>query len=243
MSKDYIPGNNGEFMAFQSNLNTQVTANTVAWGIPAAEATALTTWSTGYDPLFQAILNKNQRTREQVIAHDVYKKDYVEFLRTFCQSFLTNNLLIPVSERVAMGLNPRGLNPRTERPDILTAPIPSLTPLGGGMVRFSFKVAESNTRTARHPDSNGVEVFYKLEPVTAPEPVTINDTVEEDEIVINTETETKPYLSKFSTRARFVDEFGLDNIGKRLTVYARWINTSEPSKNGPFSATISMVVS
>lgn len=111
------------------------------------------------------------------------------------------------------------------------------------MVRFSFKVAESNTRTARHPDSNGVEVFYTLEPVTAPEPVTLNDTIEENEIVINTEKEVVPYLNKFSTRARFVDELGLDNIGKRLTVYARWINTSQPKKNGPFSTTVSMVVS
>lgn len=242
MAKDYIPVNNGEFMAFQTNLNNEVAANGVAWSIPADEVTALNTWSTGYAPLFQAILNKNTRTREQVIAHDAYREDYVAFLRAFCQSFLTNNMVIPISERVAMGLNPRGLNPRSERPEILTAPIPSLTPLGGGMVRLSFKVAASSKRTARHPDSNGVEVFYKLEPLNAAQAV-VNDSVEEGEMVINPTVEDVAFLNMFSTRARFVHEYGVDNIGKRLTIYARWVNTSEPKKSGPYSATTSMVIS
>lgn len=228
-------------MSFQQNLNTQVTANATAWSIPAAEATALDTWSTGYEPLFNAIINKNTRTRQQVIAHDEYRKDYVAFLRPFCQGFLVNNTLIPISERVAMGLNPRGLNPRSQRPEILTAPIPSLKPLGGGMVQFSFKVEDSNTRTARHPESNGVEVYYKLEPVlTDAQPV--NDVLVEDDENIATD-DLAGYEHTFSTRARFVSELGLEHVGQRLTVYARWVNTTDREKSGPFSATTSMVVS
>lgn len=236
--RDYIPTNNSAFMAFQQNINAQVTANAATWNVPAAEATLLNTWSTGYEPLFESILNKNTRTRQQVLAHDEYRKDFEAFLRPFCQGFLVNNILIPLSERAAMGLNPRGLNPRTERPIITSAPIPSLKPLGGGMVRFSFKVADSNSRTARHPDSNGVEVYYRLEDQVVP-PQPVNDALIEEEQT----ADNAHFDNHFSTRARFINDLGLDNIGKRLVLYSRWVNTSDPSKNGPYSSTVSIVVS
>lgn len=242
MPRDYIPSNNSDFMAFQATINAEVTANAVTWSIPATEATALDTWSTGYQPLFEAIVNKNTRSREDVIAHDAYRKNYVAFLRPFCQGFLTNNPVIPIGERVAMGLNPRGLNPPSKRPDIDSAPITALTPMGGGMVKFSFKVAASDKRTARHPDSNGVEVFYKLEdlaPVNAP----LNDALLEEDLVVNAENADSDYDHIFNTRAQFKQELGLENVGKRLTVYARWVNTTDSSKNGPYSTITSLVVS
>lgn len=241
MSKDYIPTNNSQFMAFQSYLNTEVTANAVAWNIPAAEATALNTWSAGYDPLFAAIVNKRTRTQEQVVAHDAYRRDFVTFLRTFCQGFVTNNTLIPISQRVAMGLNPRGLNPPSVRPDITTAPIPSVKVMGGGMVRLTFKVEDSSTRIARHPDSNGVEMYYRLDPIYM-EPAPLNDALVEEETMVVKDDGTSGFMQRFSTRAQFLEELGVDAIGKRLTVYGRWVNTSDPSKSGPYSATTSVVV-
>ena len=240
MTRDYIPSSASDFNSFQENLNEEVTANATAWNVPAPEVTALNTWSAGYEPKYNAIVNKNSRTREQVVAHDQYKSDFVAFLRPFCQSFLTNNLLIPVSERVALGLNPRGLNPPSERPAILSAPIPSMKPLGGGMVQFGFKVADSTSR-GRHPESNGVEVYYRLEPVNVgPQP--INDSLVEEEVSGTTGNEI-PFEKAFNTRARFVSEMGLQNIGMRLNIYARWVNTSNPVKNGPYSSIISMVIS
>lgn len=228
-------------MAFQGNLNTEVTANAAIWNIPATEATSLNTWSTGYTPLFNAIVNRNTRTREQILAHKAYRADYEAFLRPFCQAFLTNNVLIPISTRVALGLNPRGLNPPSTRPTITTAPIPSMQPLGGGMVRFGFKVADSNSLRGRHPDSNGVEVYYRLEPVSAgPQP--LNDVLVEED-ASTTATMDDGYEKSFSTRAVFLHDLGLQNIGQRLIVYARWVNTSDPSKNGPYSSSVSIVVS
>lgn len=241
MSRDYIPNKTAQFMTFQQNLNTQVTANAVAWNVPATEATSLDTWSTGYATVFNPIINKNTRTRQQVIAHDQYKADYIAFLRPFCQAFLTNNLLIPMSERVAMGLNPRGLNPPSTRPKIITAPIPSLKPLGGGMVQFGFKVADSVSLRGRHPDSNGVEVYFKLEPVSAGQAV-LNDSLVAEDVEV-TDATVDGYDNTFNTRASFISELGLDKVGMRLTIYARWVNTSDPTKNGPYSGAISMVVS
>ena len=244
MTPKYIPSNNNEFMAFQGNLNNEVTANAATWNIPATEASQLTTWSTGYTPLFNAIVNKNARTREQVIAHNLYRKDYEQFLRSFCQAFLTNNPLIPMSERVALGLNPRGLNPPTKRPKITTAPIPSMLPLGGGMMRFSFKVEASDKRVGRHPDSNGVELYATITGgVPGPSPIVLNDGLVEEETVLKMDADdTNPHVY-FSTRAQFVAELGLSNIGKTIAIYARWVNTTNPNLSGPYSVTISRVIS
>jgi hypothetical protein len=250
MSKDYIPRNNSKFMSFQDYLNAQVTINAAAWNVPAAEATALSTWSAGFEPLFFTITNKTTRSRGQVIAFDNYRKDYVAFLRPFCQGYLVNNPLIPMSDRVAMGFSPRGLNPRTERAKITTAPVTGLKALGGGLVRFSFKVEASNKRSARQADSNGVEVYYKLlsQPQKVEPIVVLEDSLEAAaDNGVNTGADaglpTDGYKNMFSTRARFVHQFSIGDIGKTLHVYARWVNTSDATKSGQVSMVSITVVS
>ena len=246
MSKDYIPSNNNDFYNFQDYLNTEVTANATAWNIPAIEATALTTWHTNYATVYKSITNTETRSKQDIIAHDEYRTDYVAFLRPFCQGYLVNNPLIPISERVAMGLNPRGLNPPTERRAITTAPILELKSLGGGLVRFGFKVEASNKRNARQADSNGVEVFYKVLAQTAkPEPIVVLEDSLEPEIENRAESglPTDGYQHMFSTRARFIQQMPIQDIGKTLHVYARWVNTSDGKKSGPYSMVATTVVS
>lgn len=246
MSKDYIPSNNNDFFNFQGYLNTEVSTNAVAWNVPASEQTALDTWSNGYGNVYKNITNVETRTRQDITAHDEYRADFVAFLRPFCQGFLTNNLLIPVSDRVAMGLNPRGLNPRSERPYITTAPVPELKALGGGLVRFTFKVEASNKRYARQADSNGVEVYYKLlSQATKPEAVVVlEDSLDaEADNPADSGLPTDGYKNMFSTRARFNYQLAIEDIGKTLHVYARWVNTSDAKKSGPYSMVSTAVVS
>jgi hypothetical protein len=240
-TKDYIPNNNGSFYDFQVNLETEVTANLAAWNIPAVEGANLTTWSTDYQPLYKAIVNKKTRSIEQLIDHDAYRAKYVSFLRVFCQSFLTNNMVIPIGERVALGLNPRGLNPPSQRPDITTSPIVSLIPMGGGMVRFTFKVEASSTRYARQADSNGVEVFWKIAPQE--KQAVLNDVLIEEEVTTKEATKLDGYQTFINTRAMFAKQYELDNVGQTIQVYARWVNTSDATKNGPYSGLSTMVIS
>ena len=246
MSKDYIPTNNSDFNNFQLFLNVQVNTNATTWNIPATEVTALETWSMGYANVYKDITNVETRTRQQVLAHDAYRTDFVAFLRPFVQGYLVNNPLIPISERVAMGLNPRGLNPRSERPAITTTPILALKPLGGGLVQFAFRVDASSKRSARQPDSNGVEVFFKVvSQVSKTEPVPVlAEGVEPDpNNPAETGFPTAGYEKFFSTRARFNRQMPLTDIGKTLHVYARWVNTSQPSKNGNYSMVSTTVIS
>lgn len=229
-TSDYIPDNNKDFKEFEETLNSAVQTNAVAWNIPAGEATDLDTWSTGYLPHYNAIKNENYRTRQQLIDHDVYKKDFVAFLRGFVQSFVVNNKLIPMGTRVGLGLKPRGLNPRTPRPAIDSTPIQSMKPLGGAAVRFTFKVEESSKRIARQPDSNGVRMYYRF--IAPGEPLPTSTATDDD----------SGFSEHFSTRAQFRITFGQERKGHTLQIQSKWVNTSDETKNGQLSELLATVI-
>ena len=118
------------------------------------------------------------------------------------------------------------------------------------MMRFSFSVVGDVKRTRRHPESNGVDVFYKFQggstPVPPPPtPVTADSEPPSGEPTANTSglPTSGGYETSFSTRARFTSQLSLDDIGKTLHVYARWANTSDRVKSGPFSMVSTVVVS
>ncbi len=205
-------------------------------------------------PLYAAITNVETRSRQQVLAYNNFRTENDPMLREFCQGFLTNNMLIPIDQRKAMGLNPRGLNPRTTRGKITTAPIVSVSAKGGGEVKFGFKVEASNARTARHPLSNGVDVFYRVAPISAtapvPPPIPVGPTEPSADSGNATPAEAKAGLPSadgfehyFNTRASFTRQMPLADIGKALHVYAQWVNTSDPTKNSTFSMLTTIVIS
>ncbi|MCF8275724.1 MAG: hypothetical protein K9J17_03230 [Flavobacteriales bacterium] len=238
-SKDYIPGPLENFNTFQFNLNAAIQANIAPWNIPATEAATLLTWSDNFVAIYDSVKTKGNRTTVQVVNYKAYRKDYVRFLRGFVQSYVVNNPAIPLGTRVGMGLNPRAASTRGTRPEIETSPIPELLPLGRGLVRMVFKLSASDKRSACHPDSNGVEVFFRL----------VNPIVPMKELkVAGEELSAKDLVdagfeNMISTRAQLRKQFPTNKLGHTLEIYARWINTTDADKSGPFSATISMILS
>jgi hypothetical protein len=264
-AKDYIPRPNEDFKLFEGYVVTVITPNAAAWNIPAVQSALLTTWSLGYLPLYNAIAIKSIRTQQQVTAHDVYRKDYESFLRKFLQGFVVNNILIPVDERTAMGLNPRGLNPRSARPKITTPPIPYLQPKGGGSMRFRFQMEETGGRPKRHPDSDGVDVYYCILDQDAPPPAAPvvvesqpappanGNTAAAPTLMsakgsirvnaVNTDQTEDGYEIYFSTRAQFTKQLNIADRGKVLHIYARWVNNVKPENSGPFSSVVKSIIS
>jgi hypothetical protein len=235
---DYIPSKLKDYYDWQDNLVSTVTTNAATWGIDPTVLADLQTRSSDYKPLYLAIKNKPTRTAQQVSAHDVYKKTYTKYLRSFVQSDLVNNALIPVDALVGMGLNPH-LYIRTERPKITDKPSVVPENVGGGEVRFRCTQPGSDSK-GRHPDSNGIELFYVIESVAAkvnpvePVPGDAEEQKEEDALFLP---------SVFSPRANFIHSFGVNHVGKVLRVYGRWVNTSDRAKSGPFGGIVSLVIS
>jgi hypothetical protein len=234
---DYIPSKLKDYHDWQEKLVTTVVNNATLWGIDAALVTELQNMAGTYKPLYLAIKSTETRTQQQVVAHNTYKKTYTKFLRSVVQGSLVNNPRVPIADLVAMGLNPH-LYIRTQRSKITDKPTIQPENVGGGEVRFRCTQAGSNSK-GRHPESDGIELFYVLESVAAkvnpvdPVPTTPAEPNEDNQFV----------PSLFSSRANFIYGFGVNSVGKVLRVYGRWANTADRSKSGPCCGIVSLVIS
>ena len=228
MSKDYIPGRTEQFFVFEQFLTEQVVANGSQWGVPANVVTELQTRSSAYAQLFETIVNRKVRTSQQVDAHQLGRRAYTAFLRQLVQAYLVNNPEIPQDMKRAMGLRPR--QGRGSRPAIATMPVPVLRAMGGGVVRCEFRIEGSSSRTSLHPDSNGVElrISYAMPA----------DTTRSGE-------EGKATLLREETMVRTRSGFRLDTgmKGRVMRVSARWANTVQPEKSGPWCEEQTLFVS
>lgn len=242
MKTDYIPGRNSDFHGFQQFLTDQVTLNLATWGIPADVGAELTSQNTAYNALYAAIFNKEVRTPQQVEAHRQGRRTYTAFLRQLVQGYLVNNPVISFDEKRAMGLNPR--DGRNSRPQITVMPVPTLRALGGGMVRFEFRVPGDSNRASIHPASNGVEVKVYFSgggrpmPPMPPMPDQ-GDTVNPPDN--QGRQDAHEVHTVLRTRAIFVEEVG--NQGRTMHLQARYVNTSHPQKSGPWCNEVTVVVS
>lgn len=221
--KDYIPSPLAEFFGWQGNLVTKVAAGAVGWGIAAGKVTALTDAQTVYVPLYNAAANPATKTKGSVKAQEDGRKVYEKLIRGFVKENLINNSAVTAQDKIDMGLNPGGT--RSPRPAITTAPAVALKAKGGLMVQLEFRVESDASRPSIQVDSDGLEIkaMVGLTP-----PKSFNETG------LNT---------FFSTKARFNHLFEDESLaGQTFFVYARWANTSDNKKSGPWSALAQVVV-
>lgn len=226
MSKDYVPRSRSALYVWQENIDVMVTANAVAWNVPATVVTELNTKASEFQVLSNAVKKKETRTPQQVAAYYHYRDSYVKFLRQLVQGYLVNNPDVPYDDKIAMGLNVRS-GSRSARPAITTTPIVAFKSLAGGFMRFDCENA-ADGRSAIPNNADGVELHINVE-------VETEQANEDGEVV--TVTETKALLLQ-SSKARYTYEFGLDLRGSKFTVSARYYNNSDRAKDGPFGSTV-----
>jgi len=219
---DYIPNGHVKFHEWQENLVKQVNNNAAAWQIAPPLVTELNDERNVYVPFFNAIVNKNTRSRQQVVAHVMAKKDYESFLRSFVRANLIGNTNIPVGSKLALGLKPR-LQQRKSRPAITTAPEVELKALGGYRLLIVCRTEGDVTRASVHPDANGVELRYKIG-----KPLPLNF------------KETNEFL--FSTKARITLPEMPEHEGETISIFARWKNLTDDTRSGPWCNIHSVVI-
>jgi hypothetical protein len=238
--KDYVPTIRSDYNTWQLFIIAQILLYGPTWGIPALAITTLQATSVLFAPIYAAVLNDNTRTQQQVDAYLVFRKQFTKDLRKFVQAYLVNIPAISYDEKKAMGLNPR-MGTRTSRPKILTMPVPSIVTLGGGLLRFEFRVLTEISRVSRHPDSDGVQVAYRFGPAMPlppglPTEGGVGSSGAQSIIIAGLS-----YDVYFSPKAFFVKNVG--NQGLRLYMRCRWVNNAEPDKSGPWNEETSIIIS
>jgi len=213
---------NASFFTFFDYLQGQVTANMVAWNIPVANAGALSAAFLVYKPLYNAIVNKQTRTSQQVDDHTAGRKTAEDFIQPFANEFIINNSAISNSTKEALGFNPP-TSERHERPQIEDVPFAAMDALPGSRIEFTCRTQSDASRASMHPDADVVEVRYII---ASTPPATVNDSTQKE----------------VSTKAKFNIELNAADAGKKIFAFVRWRNNSEPEKSGPFGDMLTTTV-
>lgn len=212
---DYVPGGNLEFFNWQSDLITYATTRRVGWGIADDPWTALIDAQTTYNPLFNAIKNKGTRTSAQVEAHTNGRTVYEKIVRDFVQEWLAFNSLVTDADRVSMNITVH-TDERSPRPAIETAPNPSMKPKDGARILCECRVESDSSKPSMHPDADSIEMRFAIGTAAPALP------------------KDCPNI-KLKSKARFTIELDLADAGKKIFAFFRYINTSDDTKNGPWS--------
>lgn len=211
--------NDDNFFNWQGKAVNKTVTNQVAWNIPAAKVTALTTRRAWYEPLYHKAQEKDERTKADVDRHRQARKLYEKELRAFLNAHIRYNEDVPRDEKIAMGVPPRDLEP-TPRGKIDAVPYINLKPLGGGDIQVRARAEKDKTMASMHPLADGIECKYLIVPKgeMAPEDI--------DASGMKTQT---------SKKARFTVSCGLKHTGDTFYGFFRWANLSVPANSGQWS--------
>lgn len=217
---NFIPGADSDFNLWQGALVSILQANATAWGITAADITALIVLQTLWTAAFGKAANKQNRTSADVQAKDDARLNYENALRRFIAQWLSNNSKVPNSERQRMGITVK-TGSRTAAPVPTTCPVASIDFSSRLQHTIAF-ADEATPRTRAKPDGvHGCEVWMKLSNV-AP-------TDASEFIFLATDTAT-PFVATFNSA----------DVGKTAWYMLRWVNTR--GERGPWSTTFSAMV-
>jgi hypothetical protein len=212
------PRTDDNFFNWQGKLVNKVVTNAVAWNIPAAKVTALTTRRAEYEPLYHKAQEKDERTKADVDRHRQARKLYEKELQVFVNAHIRYNEDVPRDEKIAMGVPPRDLEP-TPRGKISTFPIIGLKGIGGGDIEVRCRVTTDQTRFSMHSLADAVECKYIFVPTGEIPP-------EDPDSCPKTQT---------SKKARFIISCGVKNAGQSLYGFFRWANLTNPQNSGPWT--------
>lgn len=221
MPADYIPRKNSDFANFQHNLVNKVSANATTWGISPADLGELVVASGKYNNHYKAISNKRARTMAQVAGHDEARKNFEKQLRLFVNAFIRGNAKITDEQMTGLGLA-RRRKKRKVREAMNEAPQLILQVLGGMQVKVFCRQPDTVGKASVHPESDGIELRYSLgTPAT--------HVAQATEVL-------------FTKKAKNLLRLPLDAQGKKLYVFARWLNLTHPNRSSPWSAVREVVV-
>ncbi|MEI6123719.1 MAG: hypothetical protein WCQ95_08825 [Bacteroidota bacterium] len=200
-------------------------------GMKSAELTQLSDmkdeWYTGNPAspgIYDIQMNNDTKTQKS-------HKDAVEFFNRF-SDFFQPLLIIMAASREITRLDREVLNiadPGTAHTHH-TAPIvgyciPHLRPIGGGELKVSARISADAKRGSLPEDANGFEIAYKCEKSS-------NDLAGRPRRLENSNDGTTKVVFM---KANVVMKFGDENAMSIVQCYTRWVHTSYPGLEGPWT--------
>ena len=198
-------------------------ANWQIWEIPEADTAVVVDGQATYQPFYDEWSDEDARNATISENHKREQAIYEKLIREYVNENLRNNSNLDTGDLSGLGLTVPDTE-RTDKPQLEDRPLVAAEMKGGALLKMQFEIAEDSTRPSMHPDAHALELKYQI---GGTEPVSADDTTE----------------SVTFTKARHQIQLGVENAGQFFYGFARWINTSENSKSGPYSVIIKIIIS
>jgi hypothetical protein len=197
-------------------------ANWQNWEIPQADMAVVVDGQATYQPFYDDWSDEDARNQNIVENHVREHGIYETLIRDFVAENLRKNPELDTGDLSALGLTVPDTEP-TDKPQLEDRPLVSSKMKGGALLKLTFKIAEDSKRPSMHPDAHGLELKYQI---GGDKPA-------------NADATNK---SVTFTKARHSLKLDTADAGKFFYGFARWINTSEASKSGPYSLIIERMI-
>lgn len=212
----YLPPRDADFDAWLDNFSDLITAAPTTYGLVSGDAVIIAAQNTAWHAAYVLAINPSTRTPVTVAAKDVARVNATVIVRPYAQRIAVNPA-VDNSDKVAVGVNPRGTVPTP-----IPAPTtwPALVWLGAspGLVQIAYKDSALGATKKKPFGAIGMELWVGYG-TTSPPPLV--DTVFAGIV-------TKSPLGINTT----------GNAGKAMSIYARFSTRSGPAGSaqvGPWS--------
>jgi hypothetical protein len=203
MSKDWLNKTDDGLRAQAGQFSTYLTANAVALGLVAGDATALATNVATYVTKLGVVENDSTRTKVTTAEKDTAKDVLVANLRSLGRRIQANPNVTD-SQKVALTLPVRDAEPSP-----VPAPVtrPAVSVIGVAQWDVAVRAVDETTPLSRSKPAGAVGLQYFSWVSTAPAPEDLE-------------------LWRFegiATKSDFVISYNLADAGKPITIVARWM--------------------
>jgi len=237
----YIPAPYNEFDSWQKQLVKELLTdpttggvvpfppapgnpgNWEIWEIPQASMATVIDAQAVYQPFFDLWSDEDNRNQTIVEDHKRENGNYITIIRDFVGAWLRKNVNVDTGNLAALGLTVPDTEP-TDKPQIEDRPLVNAEMKGGALLKLQFEISEDSTRPSMHPSAHALELKYQI---GGTEPVNADATNQ----------------SATFTQSRHNLQLDVADAGQFFYGFARWINTSQLSKSGPYSVMIKIIIS
>ena len=198
-------------------------ANWENWEIPESDTAVVVNGQATYQPFYDDWSDEDARNDTIIENHQREHDIYEKLIREYVGENLRNNSELDTGDLSALGLTVPDTE-RTAKPQLEDRPLVGAEMKGGALLKLQFKIAEDSTNPSMHPNAHALELRYQIG---------------------GTEPENAAATNKSATfpKARHNLQLDVADAGQFFYGFARWINTSESSKSGPYSFLIKIIIS
>jgi len=214
MATGRFPTKDDERNTFYNTSIPYLITNKVRLNVSADTVTALNDLRTEWNDVYPKAKNPAESTRPLRERKDQLIKEIENTMRSAYGDIPESALTL--DDRLTLNLPERDSEP-SPRPAITQTPFIKVNSREGAQMEFICRTDSDASRASINPDSDGIELVYKIgDPAPA------------------TPSECNRFF--ISSKAKFNVKLDVSDAGKKMHGFARWKNTSDDNKSGPWTS-------